>query len=232
MRDGCAPPQNVTEAVEESEVSIVCVGTPSLESGRLNLDFVRKVSLQLVDAIRAKDGPHTIHLPAASMLPGSTQSMVQDFFQPLCGSRAGQHLLLSEVPARGARRCAISANPPSVWWARMTAARPPAWSPGAAGRAVPRSWPGRGAETIKYACNYFYALKVGFANEIGRISKHLGVDGARIMDVVCRDERLNISRYYMKPGNPLAGPACRRRERPELLRPDGGREPAACWTMC
>jgi len=58
---------------------------------------------------------------------------------------------------------------------------------------------------VKYACNYFHALKVGFANEIGRMAKHLGVDGARVMDVVCRDERLNISRYYLRPGNPFGG---------------------------
>ncbi|WP_218280502.1 hypothetical protein [Verrucomicrobium spinosum] len=73
---------DVAEAVSESEVSIVCVGTPSLESGRLNLDFVRKVSQQLVDAVKEKDGAHTI-IFRSTMLPGSTRTMVHDFFQPL-----------------------------------------------------------------------------------------------------------------------------------------------------
>lgn len=194
---------DVTEAVSESEVSIVCVGTPSLESGRLNLDFVRKVSQQLVDAVKEKDGAHTI-IFRSTMLPGSTRSMVHDFFQPLLDAGLVTIYYCPEFLREGT--AVRDFREPSLCVVGTHDGSPP---PGTeplellGENAEILAW--EGAETIKYACNYFHALKVGFANEIGRVSKHLGVDGSRIMDVVCRDEKLNISRYYMKPGNPFGG---------------------------
>ncbi|WP_009958568.1 nucleotide sugar dehydrogenase [Verrucomicrobium spinosum] len=194
---------DVAEAVSESEVSIVCVGTPSLESGRLNLDFVRKVSQQLVDAVKEKDGAHTI-IFRSTMLPGSTRTMVHDFFQPLLDAGLVTIYYCPEFLREGT--AVRDFREPSLCVVGTHDGGPPTGTEPfelLGENAEILAW--EGAETIKYACNYFHALKVGFANEIGRISKHLAVDGARIMDVVCRDEKLNISRYYMKPGNPFGG---------------------------
>ena len=190
-------------AVRESEVSIVCVGTPSLESGRLNLDYVRKVSEQISTAIAAKGAPHVV-IFRSTMLPGSTRSLVRDFFAAQLS--AGQVRVyycpefLREGTAvkdfRDPSLCVVGTHdggaPESDEALRLLGEK-----------AEILAW--EGAELIKYSCNYFHALKVGFANEIGRMAKFLEVDGARVMDVVCRDEKLNISRYYMRPGNPFGG---------------------------
>jgi GDP-mannose 6-dehydrogenase len=191
------------EAVAATDVSIICVGTPSLASGRLNLDYVRKVSEQIAAALRASGKKHVI-LFRSTMLPGSTRQMVADFFEDL--RAAGQvriyycpEFLREGTAVKDFREPSLAVvgthdggAPESGEAAKLLGGEPSvlAWE---------------GAEMIKYSCNYFHALKVGFANEIGRLCKHLGEDGARVMDVVCADTRLNISRYYMKPGNPFGG---------------------------
>lgn len=194
---------DAAEAVGASQASIVCVGTPSLPSGRLNLDFVRKVSEQISAAIRGKGAPHTL-IFRSTMLPGSTRGIVAEFFSSLVA--AGQvrvyycpEFLREGTAVRDFREpslCVIGThdgNAPATLEAQELLGSD----------AQVLEW--EGAEMIKYSCNYFHALKVGFANEIGRMAKHLGVDGARVMDVLCNDERLNISRYYLRPGNPFGG---------------------------
>jgi GDP-mannose 6-dehydrogenase len=194
---------HAAEAVLASDVSIICVGTPSLESGRLNLDFVRKVSEQIATVLKSSGKKHVI-LFRSTMLPGSTRQMVNDFFEDL---RLAGQVSIYYCPEFLREGTAVKDfREPSL----AVVGTHDGLAPGSAearellgGTPAVLAW--EGAEMIKYSCNYFHALKVGFANEIGRLCKHLGEDGARVMDVVCSDTRLNISRYYMTPGTPFGG---------------------------
>jgi GDP-mannose 6-dehydrogenase len=203
-RDGLlSATTDAAEAVRESEVSIVCVGTPSLASGRLNLDYVRKVAEQISAAIAAKGSRHGV-IFRSTMLPGSTRGLVEEYLQP---KRARGDTEIYYCPEFLREGTAVKDfREPSLCVVGTHDGSAPATSEALellGEQAEVLAW--EGAELIKYSCNYLHALKVGFANEIGRVSKFLGVDGARVMDVVCSDEKLNISPYYMKPGNPYGG---------------------------
>ena len=194
---------DVREAITETQLSIVCVGTPSLASGRLNLDYVRKVTQQIREALVLLGKSHTLVF-RSTMLPGSTRQMVSEFLADLIEGgrlkvfycpeflREGTAVSDFREPSLSVLGTHDGLAPADVEIAKLLGGNPEFLS-----------WDG--AEMIKYACNYFHAIKVGFANEIGRLSKCLGVDGARVMNVVCQDAKLNISRYYMRPGNPFGG---------------------------
>ena len=194
---------DVREAIAETQLSIVCVGTPSLASGRLNLDYVRKVTQQIREALVLLGKCHTLVF-RSTMLPGSTRQMVSEFLADLIEGgrlkvfycpeflREGTAVSDFREPSLSVLGTQDGLAPTDIEIAKLLGGDPEFLS-----------WDG--AEMIKYACNYFHAIKVGFANEIGRLSKSLGVDGARVMNVVCQDAKLNISRYYMRPGNPFGG---------------------------
>jgi GDP-mannose 6-dehydrogenase len=194
---------DVREAIAETQLSIVCVGTPSLASGRLNLDYVRKVTQQIREALVLLGKSHTLVF-RSTMLPGSTRQMVSEFLADLIEGgrlkvfycpeflREGTAVSDFREPSLSVLGTQDGLAPTDVEIAKLLGGDPEFMS-----------WDG--AEMIKYACNFFHAIKVGFANEIGRLSKSLGVDGSRVMNVVCQDAKLNISRYYMRPGNPFGG---------------------------
>ena len=194
---------DVRQAVETTEVSIVCVGTPSQPSGTLNLEFVRKVTAQIVEVIRDSKKSHIL-LYRSTMLPGSTRSLVTSLLADLLESGQVRVYYCPEFLREGT--AVKDFRDPSLVVIGTHDGGAPAdaeVSEIMGGQPSILAW--EGAEMIKYSCNYFHALKVGFANEIGRLCKHLGEDGTRVMDVLCADTRLNISSYYMKPGNPFGG---------------------------
>lgn len=189
--------QEAAEAVRGSTTSIVCVGTPSLESGWVNLEFVRHVAGQIAGAVREKGAAHTVVF-RSTMPPGSTRVLTGEFF---AGTRT-RVLYCPEFLREGA---AVSDfMEPSLGVLGTADGRWPTESvSGLDGWDQVMSW--EEAELLKYACNAFHALKAGFANEMGRLAKFLGLDGRQVMNALGRDERLNISRAYLKPGNAVGG---------------------------
>jgi GDP-mannose 6-dehydrogenase len=194
---------DAAEAVAASEVSIICVGTPSLESGRLNLDFVRKVSQQIAAAILTKGRSHVV-IFRSTMLPGSTRAMVREFLSDPQIAQMTQIYFCPEFLREGT--AVKDFREPSLAVIGTRDGKAPEGGEALAllgGKPAVLTW--EGAEMTKYSCNYFHALKIGFANEVGRLCKHLGEDGTRVMNVVCSDAKLNISPYYLRPGNPFGG---------------------------
>ncbi|MEZ5300550.1 MAG: nucleotide sugar dehydrogenase [Verrucomicrobiales bacterium] len=191
-------------AIAASEVSIVCVGTPSLESGQLNLDYVRNVTGQISAAIRSGGGrPHAL-IFRSTMLPGSTRAICDEFLAEPIGAGDLRVFYCPEFLREGSAIADFRDPSLSLFGSRDGVAEGVELLRSLFGvTADAMAW--EAAEMVKYACNYFHALKVGFANEIGRMAKRSGIDGARIMEVLCQDERLNISPYYLRPGNPFGG---------------------------
>lgn len=189
-------------AVAETEVSLVCVGTPSTVSGNLELGFVRQVTREIVAAASAKPGPHALVF-RSTMLPGSTRTLVEEFASDLVARGQLSVFYYPEFLREGTAVKDFE-HPSLAAVGTATGAPPPAALLDLFGQDLAVvSW--ESAEMLKYACNAFHATKVTFANEIGRLARGLGVDGAAVMEILCRDTRLNISPYYLRPGNPFGG---------------------------
>lgn len=191
------------DAIRDTELSIVCVGTPSAPSGALDLNFVRTVAGQIGEAIQKKDFHHTLVF-RSTMLPGSTESIVGETLAEL---EAGELLDVFYYPEFLRESTAVADfEEPSLAVVGSRDGSSPSGELmkelfGTDANVV--NWPT--AEMVKYSCNAFHAAKITFANEIGRIGRQLNVDSRAVMGMLCQDTRLNISSYYMRPGNPFGG---------------------------
>lgn len=199
--------ESVDARVGECDLIFVCVGTPSAPNGSQSLVAVERVAEQLGAALRNAHGFPVIVL-RSTVPPGTTDTLVKPLIERASGKKANVDFGLCFQPEflREGSSVKDYYKPP------FTIVGAESDRPIEMVRRLYGSLPAefiatstRTAEMVKLACNAFHALKVSFANEIGRLGRSLGVDARSVMDLVCRDRSLNISPAYLKPGFAYGG---------------------------
>ena len=195
------------EAVLSTDVSMVCVGTPSNPNGSLDLTYIKRVCQEIGAALERKPERHIVVL-RSTMLPGTIYDVVVPTLEVYSGKKAGVGFgvcINPEFLREGTSLLDFYSPPFTLIGAddEETAI------------VIKRLYQGveatthvigvKAAEMVKYACNCFHALKVGFANEIGNIAASLNIDSHVVMDVFSKDTKLNLSPYYLKPGFAFGG---------------------------
>ena len=198
---------SVEDAVLGTDVSLVCVGTPSRANGSLDLSYVERVAEQIGAALAKKDGWHVVVI-RSTVLAGTLHDLVIPALERTSGKKAGEHFGAVSNPEFLREGTSIKDfdNPPfTLIGADDDRSAQLVASLYAGINADVHVVPVRVSEMVKYACNAFHGLKVSFANEIGNVCKSLGVDSHEVMRLVCEDKKLNISPAYLKPGFAFGG---------------------------
>lgn len=198
---------DAVDAVRNSEISFVCVGTPSLRSGKLDLGYVERVVHEIGVALKQKKSHHVLVL-RSTVLPGTTESLVIPTLEKASGLRAGTDFAVCYNPEfmREGSAVADFLQPPYTVLGAQDAKHfaivrqlystisSPVFE-----TSIPV------AEMVKYVCNAFHAVKIGFANEVGTLCKGLGVDAEAVTKIYTSDTKLNISPAYLSPGFAFGG---------------------------
>lgn len=198
---------DAVEAIAETDISLLCVGTPSRPNGSIDLSYVERVSEQIGACLPNKSTPHVVVL-RSTCIPGTLEDCVIPTLERTSGLKvgAGVHACMNPEFLREGTSIRDFYNPPFTLFG--------ATDDFAADRlkeiyshvdAPVHRVSVRAAEMVKYACNAFHAVKVSFANDIGNVAKAMGIDGQEVMEVFCQDTKLNISPSYLKPGFAFGG---------------------------
>ncbi len=205
---GClSATRDIAQAMPGADVVLLCVGTPSAEDGSLDLSHCVRAAEEIGRSLRTT-GRFTTVVMRSTMLPGSVHEQLAPALARASGLEAGRDFGVAYNPEFlregsavddffNAELTVIGADDPKSAESLLELYR------GIGGKHV--VIPMRTAEMFKYVNNAWHALKVAFANEVGRWSKREGVDSHLVMELFCHDTRLNLGRYYLKPGFAFGG---------------------------
>lgn len=199
--------QDATQAILDTELSFICVGTPSQVNGNLDLSFIRRICEQIGEALKRKSDRHTVVI-RSTILPGTMRNIVIPVLQEMSGKKAGTDFGVCHNPEFLREGSAVKDFnfPPQTVVGEIDRK---------SGDALAELYKGidaplvrtdlETAEMVKYVNNSWHALKIGYANEIGNLCKAFAIDAHQVMKIFCQDTKLNISSAYMTPGFAFGG---------------------------
>ncbi|SMD13158.1 GDP-mannose 6-dehydrogenase [Fulvimarina manganoxydans] len=198
---------DVKSAVDTTDISLICVGTPSLADGGLNTQYLERVAREIGEVIRHKESYHSV-VVRSTCLPGTTETVVIPALEAASGLKAGQGFGIAYLPEFLRESTAIDDyyDPGVIVFGVVDTETLRRLEEIHAHIERPKFKVDiRTAEGIKYTNNAWHAIKISFANEVGNILSNAGIDSHIAFEILCSDTRLNISRAYMKPGFAFGG---------------------------
>lgn len=195
------------DAVNNTELSFVCVGTPSQPNGNLDLRYIRRICEQIGQVLETKGARHVVVI-RSTILPGTMQKIVIPTLEDFSGKRVATDFGVCNNPEFLREGSAVKdfRNPPKTVIGEVDQA---------SGNTLAKLYEKldaplirtdlETAEMVKYVDNSWHALKIGFANEIGSVCKSLNLDAHKVMKIFCQDRKLNISTAYLTPGFAFGG---------------------------
>jgi GDP-mannose 6-dehydrogenase len=195
------------KAIQDTELSFICVGTPSQANGNLDFTYIRRVCEQIGQALKTKSARHTVVI-RSTILPGTMRTIVIPVLEEFSGKKAGADFGVCNNPEflrEGSAVKDFNAPPKTVIGEFDKSSGDMLASLYAKLDAPLIRTDLETAEMVKYVDNSWHAVKIGFANEIGNFCKAFDIDAHKVMNIFCQDKKLNISPAYLMPGFAFGG---------------------------